>query len=155
MTAVNRTGADRRSQSLSDISALETSRSEALSLYAELAQHRPFAQNENLQHELRHFCDALIDYTASAHFQLYRHLAENRERRRPVIQVADNVYPRIAETTDRILAFNDLYGDKVLVDEKLQAIESDLSAIGEVLADRIQCEDQVISAMRTERRTSS
>ncbi|MCP5214374.1 MAG: Rsd/AlgQ family anti-sigma factor [Pseudomonadales bacterium] len=152
MGQINRTGVDRRIQSQSDISALVASRSEALSLYTELAAHRPFIQNERFEEELKHFCEALIDYTASAHFRLYQHLAENKERRKPVTNVADDVYPLIAKTTDKILAFNDRYGDEADLRKQADQIEQDLSKIGEILADRIQCEDKVIKAMRSERR---
>ncbi len=153
MGQVNRTGGDRRQQSQQDINALVSSRSETLSLYAELATHRPFQENANFEEELQHFCEALIDYTANAHFQLYQHMAENKERRKPVVKVADSVYPKIAETTDRILAFNDRYGEHLISLSKIiESVEHDLSSIGEILADRIQYEDQVIEAMRGERR---
>ena len=107
-----RSGADRRSQSRSDVSALVLSRSDTLSLYADLASHRPYSENEQFSEELKKFCQALIDYTASAHFQLYQHLDENKERRMPVMNVANKVYSAIAKTTDLILTFNDRYGEK-------------------------------------------
>lgn len=154
MAQVHRKGADRRKQSQSDINALVASRSETLSLYTELATHRPFQKNPNFEHEVHHFCEALIDYTASAHFRLYQHLAENRERRRAVAVVADEVYPQIAKTTDKILAFNDRYGDSHDLVKLAKQLEQDLSQIGEILADRIQCEDRVIQAMRSERRSA-
>jgi len=152
MGQVNRTGVDRRIQSLADINALEASRSEALSLYTELAAHRPFQKNERFQEELQHFCEALIDYTASAHFRLYQHLAENRERRKPVAAVAEKLYPLIEETTDKILDFNDRFGNNESLSQAPDQLEQALSGIGEVLADRIQCEDRVIEALRNDRR---
>ncbi len=148
----NRTGTDRRAQSLADINSLVSSRSEALSLYSGLAAHRPFNQNANFSNELKHFCEALIDYTANAHFRLYQHLAENRERRQAVLRVADNLYPKIAQTTDEILDFNERYGDDPQTGLQVRAIEQDLSHLGEILADRIECEDQVIQALRNQRR---
>lgn len=154
MGQINRTGKDRRVQSQADINALVSSRSETLSLYTGLATHRPFDENENFEEELRHFCEALIDYTANAHFRLYQHLAENKERRKPVVNVADELYPKISQTTDQILAFNDRYGDDKDLDAKAENLEQDLSSIGEILADRIQYEDRVIAALRNERRKS-
>ena len=148
MNQVNRSGTDRRVQSQSDVMALESTRSETLSLYAELAQHRPFSRNKHLQEEIKHFCQALIDYTASAHFQLYQHLAENKERRQAIVTVANQVYDQIASTTDQILAFNDQYGDENKPIDDTEKVESDLSSLGEVLADRIQCEDRVIAALK-------
>jgi len=153
MVQVDRSGGDRRSQSLADVEALISTRAETLTLYTGLAAHRPFTSNGDFENELKHFCEALIDYTASAHFQLYQHLAENKERRKAMLTIADSTYPKIAETTDYILDFNDSYGDDEDVRKKIDRVEKDLSSLGEILADRIQYEDQVIDALRTERRT--
>jgi regulator of sigma D len=67
-----------------------------------------------------------------------------------VIEVADRVYPQIIQTTDMILRFNDKYDSVDLVNgdrEVLALLDSDLSNLGETLAERIQLEDQVIGAM--------
>ena len=94
--------------------------------------------------------EALIDYTASAHFQLYRFLEESNERRKPVVEIADGVYPQIVRTTDAILAFNDKYEKAELVNGAVDNLSDDLSALGEALADRIQLEDKVIGALTGE-----
>lgn len=154
MTHQNRTGVDRRSQSRADVNALVNSRSETLSLYADLASHRPYTENAQLPEELKKFCEALIDYTASAHFQLYQHLDENRERRRPVMNVANEVYDLISKSTDLILTFNDRYGSDADLVAHMNHIEHDLSSLGEALADRIQYEDMVIDGMLNERRSA-
>ena len=99
---------------------------------------------------MQDFCQALIDYAASAHFQLYRYISDKLERRTPVIEVAGSIYPRIAQTTDMILRFNDRYEGVDLMrcdGAVLERLASDLSALGETLAERIQLEDRVISAM--------
>jgi len=101
-----------------------------------------------MEKALREFCEALIDYTASAHFQLYRYLSDNRERRSSVLSIADKLYPVIVETTDVILRFNDKY-ESMSFDNSVEFLAVDLSNLGECLADRIQSEDQVIVAMRS------
>lgn len=154
MSQVNRSGEDRRSQSRSDVSGLVNCRSETLSLYADLASHRPYAENKQFPDELKKFCQALIDYTASAHFQLYKHLDENKERRQPVMNIANEVYALISKTTDLILTFNDRYGDGADISARMAHVEHDLSSLGEVLADRILYEDMVIDAMMRERRSA-
>ncbi len=148
MTKVTRRGVDRRLQSKNDVIALVSTRSETLSLYADLANHRPFSLNKHLHEEIKRFCQALIDYTASAHFQLYQHLAENKERRQAIIDIANKVYDKIAATTDHILAFNDRYGDNSKHIEDTEKVEQDLSFLGEILANRIQYEDQIIAAVK-------
>ena len=145
-----RAGADRRSRSREKLANLVRTRTETLALYTELARQRPFEPDEVTAEAVQEFCQALIDYAASAHFQLYRYIADNKERRAPVLSVAGQVYPRIIQTTDAILRFNDLYEDVDLVNGEpalLQQLADDLSALGEALAERIQLEDRVIGAL--------
>ncbi len=141
---------ERRGRSREKLTTLVKTRSETLSLYSELASQRPFEADEVTNEALQEFCQALIDYAASAHFQLYRYISDKLERRTPVLDVADRIYPQIAQTTDSILRFNDKYQDVNLLNDDqdlLGLLDADLSSLGETLAERIQLEDQVISAM--------
>lgn len=140
-------GADRRTSAAEKLDGLVSSRTATLALLAELATRQPFHPEPSMEKALREFCEALIDYTASAHFQLYRYLSDNRERRHSVLTIADKLYPTIIETTDVILRFNDKY-ESMSLDNSVEFLASDLSNLGECLADRIQSEDQVIVAMR-------
>jgi regulator of sigma D len=137
---------DRRRNSREKLDALVSSRTETLALLAELADRQPFHPDPSMEKALRKFCEALIDYTASAHFQLYRYLADNVERRQSVLSIADELYPKIVETTDTILRFNDKY-EAMSLDNSIEFLAIDLSSLGECIADRIQYEDQVIAAM--------
>ena len=141
---------DRRSRSREKLATLVKTRSKTLALYTELAKQRPFEADEFTGEALQEFCQALIDYAASAHFQLYRFISDKLERRSAVLKVADSVYPRIVQTTDSILRFNDKYENVNLANgdaEMLALLDTDLSTLGETLAERIQLEDQVIGAM--------
>jgi regulator of sigma D len=60
--------------------------------------------------------------------------------------MADRIYPRIVETTDVILRFNDKY-ESMSLDNSVEFLAADLSNLGECLADRIQLEDRIITAM--------
>jgi len=139
-------GVDRRQRSREKLDALVSSRNTTLSLLTELANRQPFNPEPSVEKALRAFCEALIDYTASAHFQLYRYLSDNRERRSSVLSVADEIYPKIIETTDQILRFNDKY-ESMSLDNSVEFLAIDLSNLGECIAERIQLEDEVISAM--------
>lgn len=139
-------GVDRRGKSREKLDALVSSRTETLSLLTDLAGRRPFEPEPEMDKALRRFCEALIDYTASAHFQLYRYLADNRERRQSVLALADELYPKIVETTDQILRFNDKY-ESMSIDNSVEFLAVDLSHLGECIAERIQLEDRVIKAM--------
>ncbi len=139
-------GVDRRNKSREKLDALVEARTETLALLAELADRQPFQPEPSMEKTLRKFCEALIDYTASAHFQLYRYLADNKERRESVLMIADELYPKIVETTDTILRFNDKY-EAMSLDNSIEFLAIDLSSLGECIADRIQYEDQVIAAI--------
>ena len=141
---------DRRAQSHKEIDALVESRTGTLTLLSDLASKQPFKVDHDTQLLLQNFCESLIDYTASAHFQLYRHLDEEKERRGAVLEIADEVYPRIAESTQSILDFNDKYDCEDHCGDMSQ-LAQDLSALAELLADRIELEDQVVQAVRSPR----
>jgi len=119
-----------------------------LSLYSKLADKHPFVDPDSISDLLEQFCQALIDYTADAHFRLYRFIDEKKERRRAIIDVADDVYPRIVKSTKSILDFNDKY-DLEDYSDQLFALGDDLSRLGESLAHRIELEDKVIDVLRS------
>ncbi len=136
---------DRRGRSLVMINKLVDSRTKMLALYSQLARQKPFVGNVEVPGLLEAFCQALVDYAANAHFQLYRYFAEKNERRQEIHVVAKNIYPDILEITNKVLDFNDKYdcGDHCA---QFSELESDLSSVGELLADRIELEDKLIAA---------
>lgn len=146
MNAVNKSCDESRQT----MDSLLGARKETLSLYSELAGLRPFEEGEEgVAVVLQEFCETLMDYTASAHFQLYRFLEDGSERRMNVRNVAEKIYPSISDSTEQFLDFNDKYE----VEQKGQhfsSLDADLSSLGEILADRILYEDQVISAFSVE-----
>ena len=144
---------ERRSQSHYAIKKLVDHRTQMLALYGELAAHRPFTTAENSEYTtnlLQRFCQALIDYTADAHFRLYRFFDNNKERRSSVVGIAQSVYPHIESSTQMILDFNDKY-DVDSESMPLAALEHDLSTLGEKLADRIEQEDKLVDVLSESR----
>ncbi|MEJ2347001.1 MAG: Rsd/AlgQ family anti-sigma factor [Gammaproteobacteria bacterium] len=139
-------GNERRTRSQHLIRDLVDLRKEMLALYSQLAARKPFVDDDDLPELLQDFCETLIDYTANAHFRLYRHLEERQERRRAVLALAEQIYPRIAQTTQYIVDFNDRYEGDVPQTPPKQ-LENDLSGLGEELAERIELEDQLIEAL--------
>lgn len=139
---------ERRGESLDKLHTLLATRKEALSLFSQLAGMRPFKADQNIQMMVQEFCEALIDYTASAHFQLYQYIENKSERREAVKDKAEQVYPSISSLTKLILDFNEKYdvedGDDL--EQSLDHLDKDLSKLGEILADRILLEDQIIAA---------
>lgn len=146
----NKAFQERRTRSLSMVRKLVEGRTEMLSLYGQLASKTPFQQYQEVPSLLQDFCAALVDYTANAHFQLYRFFAEKRERRQEVLEVADKIYPRIIDATQLVLDFNDKY-DSEQKQIGLASLEEDLSRLGEQLADRIELEDELINILSVQR----
>jgi regulator of sigma D len=142
--------AERRYAAKTKLNSLLSSRTETLTLFNQLAGLRPYKPDQEVQMALQEFCEALVDYTASAHFQLYRFIDEGTERRTKVLEIAHQVYPNIADTTQQILDFNEKYDCEDHCNN-LSELDSDLSQLGEILADRILYEDQVIAAISSSR----
>ncbi|HQU15889.1 MAG: hypothetical protein B7Z66_06230 [Chromatiales bacterium 21-64-14] len=142
---------ERRAQSHDIIRDLVRSRTETLSLYNDLASMRPFRSSGSVKTTLDHFCQALMDYTASTHFQLYRRIEENTERRTPVLRLAGEIYPRVLGTTEVIVDFNDRYDPTQPLNDP-ERLTADLSLLGEALAERIELEDRLIQALTKNRR---
>ena len=144
-------GQERRSESHKLINELVHTRNEMLSMFSQLISHRPFQQVDgDIPKLVEQFCQALIDYTADAHFRLYRFIDERSERRRNIIEVANKVYPKIMNSTQAILDFNDKYETEQTVGD-VDVLATDLSQLGEHLAERIELEDKVIQAFKEKR----
>lgn len=137
---------DRRSGTRSLIDRMLSQRQKMLVLFERCAGVEPYANERPNDELLQEFSQILVDYIASGHFGLYGRISEGKERRRGIVELAEQLYPRIADTTQVAVEFNDIY-------EKSngRAIEGDLlkmlSKLGEELAVRIDLEDQLISEM--------
>lgn len=150
MESVNaETGAaakDRRAGTTEMVRKLTEERAEVLALFCRVAGLSPFDKTKDKRALLQEFCQMLVDYVAAGHFSLYERIAAGRERRKEVAMLAEKLYPDIIETTDSVLDFNDKYdcGDHC---EMGDALDDDLSKLGEILASRIELEDQLLRAI--------
>ena len=117
-------------------------------LYCQFASKDEEADDHSVELAVRHFCQVLIDYISLGHFGIYQRIAEGNERRKKVMVVAQQVYPLLIELTGDAVNFNDKYEN--LHDEALKReLNTDLSALGESLAARIELEDQLIDSLKT------
>jgi regulator of sigma D len=137
---------DRRRETKSAIDRLLEERQEVLVCYEQVAGIPPFTDNSKTPELLQKFSQLLMDYIAAGHFGLYQRITEGSERRRKVLEVAEKIYPSIAQTTEKALDFNDVY-DKADKSAPFEAVSDRLSDLGEVLAHRIELEDKLITAM--------
>ncbi len=137
---------DRRSGTRSLIDKMLGQRQKMLVLFERCAGVEPYADERPNDELLQEFSQILVDYIASGHFGLYERISEGKERRRGIVELAEELYPRIADTTQVAVEFNDIY-------ERLNGEDSNgkmmkmLSKLGEELAVRIDLEDQLITEM--------
>lgn len=137
---------DRRSGTRSLIDNMLSERQRMLVLFERLAGVAPYADEMPNDQLLREFSQILVDYIASGHFGLYERISEGKERRRGVVQLAEELYPRIANTTQVAVEFNDVY-EKMNGEAMGGELNNLLSKLGEELAVRIELEDQLITEM--------
>lgn len=139
---------ERRHSSRELVEKLVAERTEMLVLYCRIAGLDPFdkkASHAPGQELLQEFLQVLVDYLAAGHFSLYDRITSGTERRQGVVELARDLYPRIAETTQAALDFNDKYDGRKL--ELTEGFHADLSRLGELLAGRIAIEDQILSRL--------
>lgn len=146
MTTPGAATRERRSGSQDVVEKLLTERTEMLATFCRLAGVEPYTPDKPVQKLLQEFCQILVDYVAAGHFAIYERIVEGKERRREVSDLAAQVYPRIADSTDVALDFNDKYDCEDHC-TALDSLFSDLSKLGEELAVRIEYEDKLLSAM--------
>lgn len=94
------------------------------------------------QPELDRFCEVLVDYVCAGHFEVYRNLLEAHERIGTEAE-ALALYDMIIPSTEAALDFNDRYfrgGSRL-------GLQRDLSALGQMLASRFDCEDALIRSL--------
>jgi regulator of sigma D len=138
---------DHREHQLNTIQALLAKRQAVLVAMCSLAELELEEANFSSALEgLKTFSQALVDYSALGHFEIYERIIDGNERRVNVNKVASAVYPLISKTTDKFLAFNDKY-DGADDQDSLTNLYKDLSLIAESMADRIESEDKLLHQM--------
>lgn len=149
-TAMSEAKTDERRAESADIGMkLVAERAEMLVLFCQTAGLQPYHKETDqkiVREHLQKFCQVLMDYVATGHFGLYERISAGKERRKGISQLANELYPRIAETTEITVAFNDKYdcGENGDIGDHL---EHDLSILGEELAVRAELEDKLLNAM--------
>ena len=142
----NTTVAHERPRTRKVIEALLKERQDMLVLLWELSKKDLQNVDQTIVDVLDDFIEILVDYIAAGHFSLYWRIAEGKERREPVVKTAQEIYPRIAETTEIAIEFSERYeaADRGRLTSHLA---NDLSTLGEEVTARIELEDKLILAM--------
>lgn len=97
--------------------------------------------------KLKHLCEILVDYVSAGHFEVYDQLIkEGREfGDKAALEEAGKLFSVIDLTTEEALDFNDKY----LETDDLDALERDLSRLGQTLETRFSAEDRMIAVLHT------
>jgi regulator of sigma D len=102
-----------------------------------------------LNERLSLFCDRLMDYLSSGHFEVYEQLLrEGGEFKDGSLEEAQQLFPLIQPTTDQALDFNDKFSS--MQDPSVQEIREfaeQLSLLGEALENRFSLEDKMIELL--------
>ncbi len=125
-------------------------RQEVLVGYCELAGLPPNERGErNLPdiNKVQEFCQLLVDYVSTGHFEVYDQVVSKCETHGgESAELAKMLYPKISETTDTALAFNDKYAELGLEEEML-SFDTDLSNLGQMMEARFALEDEMLRTL--------
>lgn len=143
---------ERRDRTRNELLSLMHDRNEMLSQYCLLAGSNSTKNPaeygiENEAELLQEFCENLIDYLARGQFELYQRITDGNERRKDIIELANNIYPRIAASTNYAVDFNDEYDKCQNALGSFDHYGERLSKLGEELAIRFELEDQLINSL--------
>lgn len=120
-------------------------RKELLVDYCELSNAVKNDQGEELGGMLRKLCQIMVDYVSAGHFEVYEQLMQEAKDFDDTegLRLAGGLYKTIDATTEDILDFNDKYQET----DDLDALNADLSKVGEWLATRFEAEDRMIEVL--------
>lgn len=98
--------------------------------------------------KLRQLCQILLDYTSAGHFEVYDQLlTEAQSYNDGSADLLSKLYPRIAQSTEVFIAFNDTYDTDDHCTQAISQLKSELSTLGEAMAIRFALEDELIKAL--------
>ena len=142
---------DRRTRTQREIKQLITERNSVLSQFYNLTNHIDDTDNvDSFKELLQDFCQDMVDYVATGHFEIYRRIEDGIERRNEILELSEEVFHKIIDTTKAAINFNDLYdfSDELNLDS-LKNFPHQLSELGQNLATRIELEDRFINTLLT------
>ncbi|EMP54099.1 anti-RNA polymerase sigma 70 factor [Marinobacter santoriniensis NKSG1] len=120
-------------------------RQELLVRYCDLTGEKDLSETEALKKKFVGLCEVLVDYVSAGHFEVYEQLIqEAREFNDGGLELAAKLYPRIQETTEVALSFNDRLDGRHLSEADIRGLFDELSQLGETLENRFEMEDFLI-----------
>ena len=128
-----------------------TERQEVIVLFCGINTLQPFSPRETpISVKVQAFCQVLIDYCSSGHFEIYQQLLEEAKQYNDGgIELANRAYPVLEEMTQQCVDFNDKYDSAEHCIENITDLSHDLSDLGEMLSMRFELEDELIAKLHT------
>ena len=125
-------------------------RSQVIVLFCKLSGYRNQPELPEIE-QINLFCDILIDYVSAGHFEVYEQIVNDCEVNGPAsIELLNKLYPHISKTTDIVVDFNEKYSKKPNTEgDQMSRFDTDLSALGEAIAKRVDLEDNLIDTLKT------
>jgi regulator of sigma D len=121
-------------------------RAQVWTLREQLLKLQPYLPEQPLESLVRRFCQELIDYISLEHFGVFHHLINGGERDAGLVGLAEEIYPRLVETTNAALDFNDKC--EALSAQALRSeLPGELAVLHDELAQRVELEDRLIASM--------
>ena len=105
--------------------------------------------------DLQRFCQHLLDYVSTGHFEVYEQLLRqacdfNDQRG---LELAKQIYPRIEAITEVAVAFNDRCPKGRCIDDP--ALGTELQHLGKLLHERFELEDCLIEVLHNAHRQAA
>lgn len=115
--------------------------------YCELAGLPPFERQPGAlpdSQSIKGFCERLMDYVSTGHFEVYDKIVTQNHSQD--VKLTEELFPKIAETTQDALTFNDAFAD-ISDDSELSMFDAKLSSLGQRLEERFELEDRLINTL--------
>ena len=116
--------------------------------FCELSNIHDFLDEDPVHGKLlQTFCQQLVDYVSEGHFEIFEqlinegHLFNDAE----ALTSGKKLLPAIYKLTDLLLDFNDKY----LATDDLSSLTTDLSNLGENMAQRFEIEDNMVNILHS------
>ncbi len=107
--------------------------------------HELNSQPDSSNTRLLNFCEQLVDYLSSGHFEVYYELIREAEAFADgSAELAKSLMPQITATTETAMHFHDHYAE---AEGEIDELPRNLSKLGEILEARFELEDQLIDTL--------
>lgn len=120
-------------------------RKQLLIQYCKLSEPTEDTDDISTAPMIQALCQIMVDYSSAGHFEIYDQLMKEGQEYNDQegLRSAAESFKIVDATTEHILDFNDKYQET----DDLTTIITDLSKLGEVLANRFEAEDNMISVL--------